>query len=361
LGKRTPLYDEHLILRAKMIEFAGWEMPVSYTSIKEEHQAVRKKAGLFDIGHMGAIKVSGRSAATFLQKVLSNDITKLKPGASHYSIILNRNGGTVDDIFVYNLGDFFILIVNASNTEKDVNWLKSNMIDGVEIRDLKDGMTLLAFQGPRSQEVLQSLLSSDLRSIGHHEVMSGRIKNMECLVSRTGYTGEDGFELFIEKKNAEFLWGLILEAGRNGGVLPCGLGARDTLRLEASLPLYGHEYSEEISPIEAGFSFAVKLDKSDFIGRGPLLEQKKNGVKRKLVGIRTKDENSIPRQGYPIFADEKPVGAITSGTHSPTLGYPIAMGFVNAGNANIGQPLDVEIRGKRCPAEIVSMPFYKRA
>ena len=352
--KRTSLYSAHLKLGAKMVPFAGWEMPVFYKSIIAESKAVRNAAGIFDIGHMGALKVSGVAALPFLQRVLTNDASKLGVGSSQYSIILNNSGGVVDDIFVYRLPDHYLLIINASNTDKDIAWLNKNNSDGAEISDLKDNMTLLALQGPKSQEILQTLCDIDLKTLGHHKIVSARISRLPSLISRTGYTGEDGFEFFFDKNNAEVIWKKLLGLG----AVPCGLGARDVLRLEAGMPLYGHEYNEGITPLETGFSFAVKLDKGDFIGKGGLIMHKEAGFSKKLVGINVKG-SSIPRQGHKIFKDGSVVGYITSGTLSPTLNIPIAMGYVRIECSEIGTGLDVEIRNNFVPAKVVKLPFYR--
>ncbi len=353
--KKTPLYDVHVKLGAKMVPFAGWEMPVFYKSIIAEHKAVRTAAGIFDIGHMGAVKIDGPNALPFLQKLLTNDASKLVPGSSQYSIILNNSGGVIDDIFVYRLPDHYMLIINASNTDKDIEWMKKNASDGVNITDMKDKLTLLALQGPKAQQILQKLTDVDLKTIGHHQIVASRVSHFSSLISRTGYTGEDGFEVFFDASNAEKTWNELTQLG----AVPCGLGARDTLRLEAGMPLYGHEYNEGITPLETLFMFAVKLEKGDFIGRDALLRHKEEGLSKKLVGIKLK-ETGIPRQGYMIYKNGKVIGYFTSGTMSPTLNIPIGMGYVRIENSAVGEPVDVEIRGKMVKAEIVSLPFYKR-
>jgi aminomethyltransferase len=353
--KRTPLYDIHVNLKAKMVPFAGWEMPVYYAGIMAEHKAVRTSAGIFDIGHMGAVKISGNNALQYLQKVLSNDVSKLEAGSSQYSIILNDSGGVIDDIFVYRLPDHYMLILNASNNDKDIEWLKKNMCDGVDIKDLKHKMTLLALQGPKSQDILQKICDVDLNKLGHHKIVSARISHLPSLISRTGYTGEDGFELFFDKSKAETIWNKLIELG----AVPCGLGARDTLRLEAGMPLYGHEYNEGITPLETGFSFAVKLDKGDFIGRNSLVVHKEEGTSKRLIGIKL-NETGIPRQGQKIFKDGKIIGYVTSGTMSPTLKVPIGMGYVRSEYSDVGSAFDLEIRGKHIKAEVTKLPFYKR-
>jgi aminomethyltransferase len=353
--KHTPLYDIHVKLKAKMVPFAGWEMPVYYSGIMAEHKSVRTSAGIFDIGHMGAVKVSGQNALQYLQNVLSNDVSRLEAGSSQYSIILNESGGVIDDIFIYRLPDHYMLVLNASNTKKDIEWLNSKIMDGVDIKDLKHEMTLLALQGPKSQQLLQKICDIDLKKLGHHKIAKSLISNIESLISRTGYTGEDGFELFFDRSKAEAIWNKLVGLG----AFPCGLGARDTLRLEAGMPLYGHEYNEGITPLETGFSFAVKLDKGDFIGRDSLVVHKEEGTSKRLVGIKL-NETGIPRQGQKIFKDGKMIGYITSGTMSPTLKVPIGMGYVRSEYSDIGSAFDVDIRGKHIKAEVAKLPFYKR-
>ena len=353
--RRTPLYDSHVKLGAKMVPFAGWEMPLYYSSIIAEHNSVRNGAGIFDIGHMGALRITGANALDFLQKTLTNDASKLEIGASQYSIILNASGGVIDDIFVYRLPDHYMLVINASNTDKDIAWLEKNMIGGVKMTDIKDKTTLLALQGPRAQEILQTMTDADLKKLAHHKIISASILKIPMMVSRTGYTGEDGFELFLDISKAEKVWDKLVELG----AAPCGLAARDTLRLEAGMPLYGHEYNEGITPLETGFSFAVKLDKGDFIGKDCLVMHKTDGLSKKLIGIKL-TAMGIPRQGSKLFKNGNLVGYITSGTMSPTLKTPIGMGYVKIGNSDVGSSLDIEIRGKHIPAEVVKLPFYKR-
>ena len=353
--KRTPLYDAHVKLNAKMVPFAGWEMPVYYSGIMAEHKAVRTAAGIFDIGHMGAVGVSGQNALQYLQNLLSNDVSKLDVGSSQYSIILNDSGGVIDDIFVYRLPDHYMLILNASNNDKDIEWLKKKIHGGVKIKDLKNHLTLLALQGPKSQEILQKICDADLKSLGHHKIISSLISHLPSFISRTGYTGEDGFELFFDRSKAETIWNKLVELG----AVPSGLGARDTLRLEAGMPLYGHEYNEGITPLETGFSFAVKLEKGEFIGRDSLLVHKEEGFSKRLVGIKLK-ETGIPRQGQKIFKDGRIIGYVTSGTMSPTLKVPIGMGYVRSEYSDVGSAFDLEIRGKHIKAEAAKLPFYKR-
>lgn len=351
----TPLHSSHLKLGAKMVDFAGWEMPILYSSIIAEHNAVRRTAGLFDIGHMGILKVSGENALPYLQRMLTNDASRLDIGSSQYSIILNGSGGIIDDIFVYRVPDYYMLVINASNTAKDAEWLKKNNKENVMITDLKQNLTLLALQGPMSQEILQKICNIDLKAIGHHKITNASVLGLPSIISRTGYTGEDGFEIFLDASNAVTIWDKLIDLG----VMPCGLGARDTLRLEAGMPLYGHEYNEGITPLETPFTFAVKMGKDDFIGKENLLQQLDEGLSNKLVGFKMK-EPGIPRQGYKIFKAGDVIGYVTSGTMSPTLNTAIGMGYVKLGSSEPGTKFDIEIRGRMVKAEVVKLPFYKR-
>lgn len=355
--KRTPLYDAHVKLGAKIVPFGGWDMPVFYPpGIIAEHKAVRSAAGIFDIGHMGAIKITGPNSVAFLQKVFTNDASRLNVGDAQYSLLLNNSGGVIDDVFVYRTPDSYLVVLNASNADKDIDWLRKNLIDGALIDDIKDKTTLLALQGPGAQDILQKICELDLKTLGHHKIGETKVLNIKALVSRTGYTGEDGFELFFDASKAEAVWNKLLSLG----AVPAGLGARDTLRLEAGMPLYGHEYNEGITPLETPFMFAVKLDKGDFIGGDQLLMQKENGISKKLVGIKLTG-GGIPRQGYKIFKGGSMIGYVTSGTMSPTFGIPIGMGYVRIGYSAVGASVEVEIRNKLVPAEVVKLPFYKRA
>ena len=357
MPKRTPLYNEHKKLGAKIIEFAGWEMPVSYSSIIEEHKAVRASAGLFDIGHMGIMTVSGKGALELIQELTTNDASKLPDFKAQYSIVCNEAGGAEDDVLVYKLPQEYMIIVNAANAENDLSWFKSHAAEKAAVRLEYDKKALLSLQGPKAEQILSSL--TDIKSLKHNLCAEGKIDGIECLISRTGYTGEDGFEFLVSASDAEKAWQLILEKGSSEGLLPCGLGARDSLRLEAGLPLYGHEYNEEIGPIEAGYSWAVKFEKGEFVGKEALLARKEN-LKQALVGIKLKDKG-IPRQGYAVFKDpalEEKIGEITSGTFSPSLGYGIGLAYLKKEYTIKGLNVFVEIRGKAAPGEIVSLPFY---
>ncbi|MGN7178325.1 glycine cleavage system protein T [Paenibacillus sp. FSL R5-0490] len=360
--KRTPLYEVYKDYGAKTIDFGGWDLPVQFSSIKEEHEAVRTKAGLFDVSHMGEIEVKGTDSLKYLQKMMTNDISKLKNSGAQYTAMCYENGGTVDDLLVYKIeDDHYLLVVNASNIEKDFNWLQDHAEGNVELKNLSEDMAQLAIQGPLAEKVLQKLAGTNLSDIGFFKFQQDvDLNGKKALVSRTGYTGEDGFEVYCDAKDAAALWNEILEAGKEEGVLPCGLGARDTLRFEANLALYGQELSPEITPLEAGIGFAVKVNKeADFIGKEVLKNQKENGVPRKLAGIEMIDRG-IPRHGYPVYKGEELIGEVTTGTQSPTLKKNIGLVLIKKEHAELGTELEVEIRGKRLKAKIEATPFYKR-
>ena len=351
--KRTPLYDQHLKLGAKRVPFAGWEMPVSYKSIIEEHNAVRNSAGLFDIGHMGLIKVEGEGALALIQKISTNDTSKLALHQCQYSILCNDKGGAVDDIMVYNLPMNYLIVCNAINAEKVLSWVKNHMggHEHVNVSPYQN-YTTISIQGPQAERICSEVLHVALTDLKRNRTLWWR----DIIVSRTGYTGEDGIELIISKKEVEKIWSALI----NAGVQPCGLGARDTLRLEAGFPLYGQEYDEETSPLEVGYGWAVKFDKGDFIGREPLLKQKENGVFKKLVGLDI-EGRGIARTGDAILSmDSKLVGKVTSGTFSPTLKKPIALAFLDPPQAEAGNSVSIEIRGRKIPAKVVAKTFFKR-
>ncbi|WP_394579899.1 glycine cleavage system aminomethyltransferase GcvT [Cytobacillus firmus] len=360
--KRTPLFEVYKDYGAKTIDFGGWDLPVQFSSIKEEHEAVRTKAGLFDVSHMGEIEVKGTDSLKYLQKMMTNDISKLKNSGAQYTAMCYENGGTVDDLLVYKIeDDHYLLVVNASNIEKDFNWLQDHAEGNVELKNLSEDMAQLAIQGPLAEKVLQKLAGTNLSDIGFFKFQQDvDLNGKKALVSRTGYTGEDGFEVYCDAKDAASLWNEILEAGKEEGVLPCGLGARDTLRFEANLALYGQELSPDITPLEAGIGFAVKVNKeADFIGKEVLKNQKENGVPRKLAGIEMIDRG-IPRHGYPVYKGEELIGEVTTGTQSPTLKKNIGLVLIKKEHAELGTELEVEIRGKRLKAKIEATPFYKR-
>lgn len=359
--KKTPLYNLYQEMRAKVIDFGGWALPVQFTSIKDEHHAVRSRAGLFDVSHMGEILVKGRDAGNFLQKMLTNDLTKLKVNKAQYTLLCNETGGTIDDLLVYKFSDeVFLLVVNAANTLKDFEWLTTHLEGKVEITDVSNEYALLALQGPLSEIVLQRLCNTNLSEIpfmGFNPNVG--IVGKTALVSRTGYTGEDGFEIYCNPTDASFLWEEILESGKEKGIVPCGLGARDTLRFEACLPLYGQELSETISPIEIGLKFAVKINKeTEFIGKSVLKNQVEQGAERKLVGIEL-TERGIPRTGYKVFQDGVEIGGVTTGTQSPTLKKNIGLALVKSNYADIGSEVTVEIRNKHVLGKVIPTPFYK--
>ncbi|WP_251551357.1 glycine cleavage system aminomethyltransferase GcvT [Neobacillus muris] len=361
--KRTPLFEVYCEYGGKTIDFGGWELPVQFSSIKEEHEAVRMRAGLFDVSHMGEVEVKGVDSLKYLQKMMTNDIAKLANGSAQYTVMCNENGGTVDDLLVYKLeDDHYLLVVNASNIEKDYKWLEEHLEGDVSIDILSETTAQLALQGPLAQQVLQKLVRSiDLEQMGSFKFQQqADLNGITALISRTGYTGEDGFELYCHAKDAVALWRLILAAGKEEGVIPCGLGARDTLRFEANLALYGQELSPEISPLEAGIGFAVKLSKAaDFIGKPALLKQKEQGLARKIVGVEMIDRG-IPRHGYPVYKGGQKIGEVTTGTQSPSLKRNIGLALISTEFSELDTEVEIEIRGKRLKAKVVSTPFYKR-
>ncbi|TCT26947.1 aminomethyltransferase [Melghiribacillus thermohalophilus] len=362
--KRTPLHPVYEKYGAKTIDFGGWELPVQFSGIKEEHHATRTRAGLFDVSHMGEILVEGPDSEKFLQKMLTNDLGKLVPNRAQYTLMCYEDGGTVDDLLVYKKDDErFLLVVNAANTEKDYEWLNKHQQGDVTVTNISDRIVQLALQGPKSEEILQKLTDENLSDIKFFRFADGVAfhgVNHPGLVSRTGYTGEDGFEIYIHRESGLDLWNKILEAGKEEGVVPVGLGARDTLRFEATLPLYGQELSKDITPIEAGLSFAVKTNKeSDFIGKEALKEQKENGPDRTLVGIEMMDKG-IPRHGYEVLKDDQSIGFVTSGTQSPTLQKNIGLALVQKEYSAEGTELEVQVRKRRLKAKVIATPFYKR-
>lgn len=361
--KRTPLFEVYKKYGGKTIDFGGWELPVQFSSIKEEHEAVRTKAGLFDVSHMGEIEVKGTDSLNYLQKMMTNDISKIKNGGAQYTAMCYENGGTVDDLLVYKIEDnHYLLVVNASNIEKDYKWLEDHVEGDVSLDNLSETTSQLALQGPLAEKVLQKLAGNDdLSQIGFFKFQQEvELNGKKALVSRTGYTGEDGFEIYCAAEDAVFLWKAILETGEEDGVIPCGLGSRDTLRFEATLALYGQELSPDISPLEAGIGFAVKLNKeADFIGKDALKQQKENGAERKLVGIEMIDRG-IPRHGYPVYKGEELIGEVTTGTQSPSLKKNIGLVLIKSEYTGLDSELEVEIRGKRLKAKVVPTPFYKR-
>lgn len=360
--KRTPLYPLYEKYGAKLVDFGGWELPVQFSRISDEHQAVRERAGLFDVSHMGEVEVKGKDALNYIQKIITNDASKLVDGKALYSPMCYPDGGTVDDLLVYRyVEDHYLIVINAANIEKDFEWFQSHLEGDVHIKNISDQVSQLALQGPLAEKVLQKMADTDLSSIEpFYFVPEANIEGIRAMVSRTGYTGEDGFEIYLSNADAPKLWEKILEVGKDEGVLPCGLGARDTLRFEAKLPLYGQELSKDISPIEAGLGFFVKLDKGDFIGKAILAEQKEHGAQRKLVGIEMIDRG-IPRSHYLVYVGDEVIGEVTTGTQSPTLQKNIGLALIKKEHADIGNEVFVEIRNKKLKAKIVKTPFYKRS
>ncbi len=357
--RQTPLHDAHCKLGARMVDFAGWEMPVQYTSVIAEHEAVRAAAGLFDVSHMGEVEFNGRGALESANRLLSNDLTKCADGQAVYSGLLNERGGFVDDVVAYRFSPERILIcINASNREKDFRWMSERAV-GVKPVNRSDDFAQLALQGPKAAGILQCLTPTDLSTIRNYHFSEGRVANIPCIVSRTGYTGEDGFELYCSPENAEVLWFALLEEGKAEGLRPAGLGARDSLRTEMKYALYGNDIDEEHTPLEAGLGWIVKLDKGDFIGRAALERQKSEGVGRKLVGFEL-TEAGVPRHGYLIVSGAKKIGEVTSGTFGPSVKKPIGMGYVPPELASEGLNFAVEIRGRPVAAKVVKTPFLKK-
>jgi aminomethyltransferase len=356
--RRTPLYDVHAALGAKIVPFAGFEMPVQYpTGITAEHKAVREKAGLFDVSHMGEFLVRGSQAVDFVSYVTTNDVAALKPGQAHYSTILREDGTIVDDCLVYRSGDDVLMVVNGSNIDKDFAHISRFVKDfDVTLQDISDDVALLALQGPDAERILQQHTAVDLSQIRYYEFKNGTVAGVDKVyISRTGYTGEDGFELYFPAEQAEKMWKALTASGE---VTPAGLGSRDSLRLEMGMALYGNDLDDTTTPLEASLGWLVKMKKGDFVGRDALVKQKEQGLKRKLVGFTT-SERAFPRHGYPVFVNGKPSGEVRSGTMSPTLGVPIGTAYVPPEFATEGSPLEIEIRGKRVPATVQKMPFYK--
>jgi aminomethyltransferase len=370
--KRTALFSAHQKLGAKLVDFGGWEMPVQYTGITDEHLAVRNAAGIFDISHMGEVTVSGADAEKFLNFVLTNDIRKLVSGEGQYTLMCNERGGVIDDIYAYKLSDgVYFLIINASRIEPDVAWLKSQAAKfsgELKLTDASHNYSAVAVQGPRVKEFIDASIpggSNCAMRVGRvtdlkkNQIGGFPFEHGDVLISRTGYTGEDGFEIVGSDEAIQHVWEKALEIGKPFGIKPCGLGARDTLRTEVCYPLYGHELDEETTPIEAGLGFFASLDKGEFNGREILTEQKLNGTKKKLVAFKMADKSAPPRPHYKIFSGEKEIGEVTSGTQSPSLGIGIGMGYVPPEFAKPDTKIEIEIRGKRFAAVVVQKPIYK--
>jgi len=376
--KRTPLFNAHQKLGGRLIEFGGWEMPVHYTSISDEHLAVRKAAGIFDISHMGEISLTGPNAERFLNETLTNDVRKLSPGQGQYTLMCNKKGGAIDDLYLYRLGaEDFLLIVNASRITADVAWLRKRLAafadrNTVTLSNASNKTGAVAVQGPRVQEFIGNVIPGasvggtqvgSVTELKKNEVGKFNLDGTEILVARTGYTGEDGFEIVAPSKKIETIWERLLAAGQPLGLKPAGLGARDTLRTEMCYPLYGHELDEKTTPIEAGVGFFVSLDKGDFVGRSVLAEQKAKGTSKKLAAFNMTDRSAPPRPGYPVWStgpEAKAIGTVASGTQSPLLGLGIGMAYVPPAFAKAETPIEIEIRGKRYPATVIPKPGARK-
>ncbi len=358
--RKTPLNDAHRALGAKMVDFGGWDMPVEYSGILAEHTAVRERVGLFDVSHMGEIEIRGPQALELVEHVTSNRAASLEDGQAQYSGLLNERGGFIDDLLVHRMDENrYFLCVNAGNQDRDFEWIRDHNSFEAEVEFQSHLWAQLAIQGPKGLETLQKLTGADLSAIHYYWFTLGEVSGASAVIARTGYTGEDGFEIYVQAEEAERLWGEVLEAGKEFGILPCGLGARNTLRLEAAMALHGHEISEDVTPYEANLGWIVKLKKGDFLGRDALVKQKAEGVKRKTVGFEMRGRG-IGRDGYRVFAEGSDVGYVTSGGPSPTLDKNIGIAMVPAEMAEPGRAIEIEIRTRRVEAETVATPFYSR-
>jgi aminomethyltransferase len=360
--RKTPLNARHRSANARMVPFAGWDMPVEYSGIAAEHMAVRTRAGLFDVSHMGEIEIAGKDALAAVQRISSNDASRLQVGQAHYSGLLTPGGTFLDDLLVYRMANsHFLLVVNASNIDKDYAWIAEQIKPAGQaaVIDSSSRYALISIQGPASREVLQPLTGVELAELRYYWFAHGEVANARVTVSRTGYTGEDGYEIFVPPNMADRVWQALLESGRSADVVPCGLGARDTLRLEAAMRLYGNDIDETTTALEADLGWIVGWEKSEFIGRDRLVDQKKQGVERKLVGVELTGPG-IARHGYPVLRGGRRIGIVTSGTQTPFLKKAIAMAYVPADFSAPGTEVDVEIRGRTSAARVVPLPFYKR-
>ncbi len=358
--KETPLNKVHKALGARMVEYAGWEMPVQYESALQEHIAVRKAVGLFDVSHMGRVRIKGRDALSLIQRVSCNDAARLADGQAQYSGLLNAAGGFIDDIIVHRLaGDDFMICVNASGRQKDVGWFLDHRAGDVEVIDESDATAQIAVQGPKALEIVQPLTKTPLREIKYYWFREGDVGGARALLARTGYTGEDGLELYLPAESAEPTWNRLMELGRAVGVHPAGLAARNTLRLEMKMPLYGNDIDDTTTPLEAGLGWIAKLAKPDFVGKPVLERQKQQGVRRKLVGFELVDRG-IARDHFPVWIGDYQVGHVTSGSYSPSLEKSIGLAYLPLDHEAPGSRLGVEVRGKRLAAQVVETPFYRR-
>ncbi|HXH70493.1 MAG TPA: glycine cleavage system aminomethyltransferase GcvT [Pyrinomonadaceae bacterium] len=362
--KKTPLNDEHRKLGGKMVDFGGWDMPVQYSGVIAEHLRTREHSGLFDVSHMGEFWVEGEDAIEFVNRFTTNDVTKLVDGQAHYSALTREDGTVVDDLLVYRFDEGkLLLVVNAGTTEKDWDWITSHTKDeNITLTNVSADYCQIAIQGKDAIGILQKLTDENLEEIKYYHFTVGKVDGVDAIISRTGYTGEDGFEVYANEKYAEQLWNKFLEIGNFGsetGILPCGLAARNTLRLESAMSLYGHEISDEITPLEANLGWICKLNKGEFLGRNALAKQKESGLTRKLVGFEMTDKG-IARDGFDVYINDKKVGFVTSGSPAPFLKKNIGLAFVPSKFANVGQEIKIDVRGKHLTAKIVKTPFYKR-
>ena len=360
MEKKTPLYDCHVAAGGKIVPFGGYLLPVQYeTGVIKEHMAVRTECGLFDVSHMGEIMLTGPDALSNVQMVTTNDCSGMYDGQVRYSPMCNEQGGVVDDILVYKVNDnAYLLVVNASNKDKDAAWISSHLSGDVKFEDISESVAQVALQGPNSVPMLASLVADEQIPKKYYSfVQEADVQGIRCLISRTGYTGELGYELYCAAEDGPKLWNLLLEAGKAYGLIPCGLGARDTLRLEAAMPLYGHEMDDTVTPLETDLGFFVKLDKADFIGKDALVAA--GEPKRCRVGLKVTGRG-IAREHYPVYVGDQQIGMTTSGTHCPFIGMPVAMALVDKAYGEIGTEVEIEIRGRKVTAEVIPLPFYKR-
>lgn len=357
---KTPLYECHEAAGGKIVPFAGYLLPVQYTDVIGEHLAVREKAGLFDVSHMGEVLISGPDALANINMLYTNDFTNMADGRVRYSPMCNAEGGVVDDLIVYRMAqDKYFVVINAANRHKDVAWMKEHIFGNVTLEDVSDSYAQIALQGPKSKEILTKLVEEEKLPAKYYTFMDHiDVAGVECLISQTGYTGEFGYELYCPPEGAVKLWNAVMEAGKPEGLIPCGLGARDTLRLEAAMPLYGHEMNDEISPLETGLNFGVKMQKEDFIGKSALEKRGEPTITR--IGLKVTGRG-IAREHNPVYIGDKKIGETTSGTHCPYLKGAYAMALVDADCAEVGTAVEIEVRGRKIQAEIIPLPFYKRS
>ncbi len=365
LMKKTPLHAAHLAASARMVDFGGWHMPVQYSGLSNEHHAVRTKAGLFDVSHMGEVIVEGENAEHFLNTLVTNNVSRLVDGQALYTVMCYEHGGIVDDLLVYKRAhQKYLLCINAGNIDKDYAWIDklAHTFTKLHVHNASNEYSQVAIQGPLAEQIVARLTKVDLKAIKYYHFAEADFLGAHCILSRTGYTGEDGFEIYAPAAHGEKIWNALMDAGAPLGLIPAGLGARDTLRMEMKFPLYGHEITEHTHPLEAGLGWVVKLDKpTEFIGKSALVRAKSEGMKRHLVGVKSLDRG-IPRQGYEVYTHDgkEKLGEVTSGTMSPSLGFPIAIAYVKTGFQTIGNKVSIKVRDNFVPAEIVSTPFYKK-